>query len=43
MITRHFYESEEVALALAYAIRRGRHVEAAFWCEELVCLSLIHI
>lgn len=37
MITRHFYESEEVELALAYAILRGRHVEAAFWCEELVC------
>lgn len=37
MITRHFYESEEVELALSYAILRGRHSEAAFWCEELVC------
>jgi hypothetical protein len=37
MITRHIYESEEVEVALMYAIVRGRHVEAAFWCEELVC------
>lgn len=37
MLTRHFYESEEVELALSYAIMRGRHVEAAFWCEELLC------
>jgi hypothetical protein len=37
MLTRHFYESNEVELALSYAIVRGRHEEAAFWCEELLC------
>jgi hypothetical protein len=37
MLTRHFYESEEVELALSFAIVRGRHQEAAFWCEELLC------
>ena len=36
-VTRHFYESEEVVEALRWSVVRGRVVEAAFWCEELVC------
>lgn len=36
-VTRHFYESEEVVEALRWSVVRGRVVEAAFWCEELIC------
>ena len=37
MLTRHFYESDEVVEALRWSVVRGRVIEAAFWCEELVC------
>jgi len=36
MLTRHFYRLDEVRAALAYDIGRGRPVEAAFWCQELI-------
>ena len=37
MITKHFYRLDEVKVALMYAIKKGRALEAAFWCEELAC------
>jgi len=37
MITKHFYRLDEVKAALMYAIKKGRVLEAAFWCEELIC------
>ena len=37
MLTRHFYESDEVVEALRWSVVRGRVIEAAFWCEELIC------
>ena len=37
MITKHFYRLDEVKAALMYAIKKGRVLEAAFWCEELAC------
>jgi len=36
MLSRHFYRLDEVRTALAYSILKGRTVEAAFWCQELV-------
>ena len=36
MLSRHFYRLDEVRVALAYSIIRGRTVEAAFWCQELI-------
>ena len=36
MLTRHFYRLDEVCVALSYSIIKGRIVEAAFWCQELV-------
>ena len=40
MLTRHLYVDTEVQAALAYAILRGRSLEAAFWCDELVATDL---
>ena len=40
MFTKHFYRVDEVAAALLYAIKKGRAMEAAFWCEELVMSGL---
>jgi hypothetical protein len=37
MITKHFYRLDEVKVALMYAIKKNRVLEAAFWCEELIC------
>ena len=37
MITKHFYRLDEVKAALMYSIKKGRVLEAAFWCEELAC------
>jgi hypothetical protein len=36
MFTRHFYEVEEVLLAMEWSIKRGRVKEAIFWCLELL-------
>lgn len=36
MLSRHFYRLDEVRVALAYSIIKGRVQEAAFWCQELV-------
>jgi len=36
MFTRHFYEVEEVLLAMEWCIKRGRVKEAVFWCLELL-------
>jgi len=35
MLTRHFYESDEVIGALQYTILQGRTLEMAFWMQEL--------
>ena len=35
MLTRHFYESDEVMGALQYTILQGRTIEMAFWMQEL--------
>jgi hypothetical protein len=40
MITKHYYRVDEVQAALLYAIHKGRPVEAAFWCEELIVTEL---
>ena len=40
MLTRHLYVDTEVQAALAYAILKGRSLEAAFWCDELVATDL---
>jgi hypothetical protein len=40
MLTRHLYVDTEVEAALAYAILRGRSLEAAFWCDELTDTGL---
>ena len=40
MLTRHLYVDTEVEAALAFAILRGRSLEAAFWCDELVDTGL---
>lgn len=36
MLTRHFYELSEVALALHDALRRGAGAEAVWWARELL-------
>lgn len=36
MFTRHFYEAEEVVLALRWCVKRGRLKESLFWCLELL-------
>lgn len=36
MLTRHFYELEEVAYALIDCLRRGLNEEAVFWARELL-------
>jgi len=35
-LTRHLYKEDEVPAALMFCILGGRHVEAAFWCQELL-------
>lgn len=35
-LTRHLYKEDEVLAALQFCILRGRCVEAAFWCQELL-------
>lgn len=40
-LTRHLYPEDEVVAALQFCILRGRPVEAAFWCEELVYSEMI--
>ena len=40
MLTRHLYVDTEVEAALAYAILKGRSLEAAFWCDELTDTGL---
>ena len=36
MLTRHFYDLEEVHAALAYSTTRHDPVESVFWCQELI-------
>lgn len=40
-LTRHLYAEDEVVAALQFCVLRGRCVEAAFWCEELVHSDMI--
>ena len=40
-LTRHLYAEDEVVAALQFCILRGRAVEAAFWCEELIYSEMI--
>jgi len=40
-LTRHLYREDEVVAALILCILRGRHVEAAFWCSELLDSQMI--
>ena len=40
-LTRHLYAEDEVVAALQFCVLRGRCVEAAFWCEELVYSEMI--
>jgi hypothetical protein len=40
MLTRHFYESEDVLASMRMAILRGRSQEALFWCLELIDTNL---
>lgn len=40
MLTRHFYESEDVFASMRMAILRGRSQEALFWCLELIDTNL---
>jgi len=40
MFTTHFYRVDEVQAALLYAVKKGRAMEAAFWCEELIVSGL---
>jgi hypothetical protein len=40
-LTRHLYAEDEVVAALQSCILRGRPVEAAFWCEELLYSEMI--
>lgn len=43
MITRHFYEVEEVVAALHWSMLLGRTKEAAFWSQELLDSDLLDI
>ena len=36
MLTRHFYEDDEVKASLRWCMRKGRIREALFWCLELL-------
>lgn len=40
-LTRHLYREDEVISALIFCILRGRHVEAAFWCSEMIVSEMI--
>lgn len=40
-LTRHLYREDEVVAALVFCCVRGRHVEAAFWCLELLDSGLV--
>ena len=40
-LTRHLYREDEVIAALIFCILRGRHVEAAFWCSEMIVSEMI--
>jgi len=40
-LTRHLYDEDEVVAALQFCVLRGRTVEAAFWCEELLYSEMI--
>lgn len=40
-LTRHLYREDEVIAALIFCILRGRHVEAAFWCSEMIESQMI--
>ena len=40
-LTRHLYAEDEVVAALQFCVRRGRCVEAVFWCEELLCSEML--
>ena len=40
-LTRHLYVEDEVIAALQFCVLRGKTVEAAFWCEELLCSEMI--
>jgi hypothetical protein len=40
-LTRHLYKEDEVPAALMYCILNARHVEAAFWCLELLDSEMI--
>lgn len=40
-LTRHLYREDEVIAALIFCILRGRHVEAAFWCSEMIESEMI--
>lgn len=40
-LTRHLYAEDEVVAALQFCVLRGRCVEAAFWCEELLYSEMI--
>ena len=35
-LTRHLYKEDEVLAAMQWCILRGRCMEAAFWCQELL-------
>ena len=35
-LTRNLYREDEVSAALIFCIIRGRHVETAFWCLEML-------
>ena len=40
-LTRHLYREDEVIAALIFCILRGRHVEAIFWCSEMIESQMI--
>jgi hypothetical protein len=40
-LTRNLYREDEVVAALMFCILRGRHVEAAFWCLEMIESQMI--
>jgi hypothetical protein len=35
-LTRHLYMEDEVVAAMQWCILRGKYVESAFWCQELL-------
>ena len=40
-LTRHLYAEDEVVAALQFCVLRGRAIEAAFWCEELLYSEMV--